>query len=139
MSYQIPDTSNVDLQNSVPEGTYTVKITNYEVKQSRAGNEYVELTLEIQDGDHGGRELRDRLSLEHPNKNVVDIALRQLASLKEAAGVPQSSTSLDDVCDKPVRVKVKHREYEGVIYADVKRYMAVGDAGEGADTPVWQR
>lgn len=104
---------NVDTSVSydpVPAGEYVVVVTDSEVKETKTGTgKYLELTLEIQEGEFSGRRIWDRLNLWNQNEKTAEIALRQLAQLAKACGrgVIGDSSELHGI---PVVAIVKVRE-----------------------------
>jgi hypothetical protein len=74
----------------VPTGWYNVKIIESEMKPTSKGDgAYLELTMEILDGDYVGRKAWDRLNLQNPNQTAMEIAYRQLSAICHATGVMQ--------------------------------------------------
>jgi hypothetical protein len=78
----------------LPPGDYTACVTSTEVKPTKAGNgEYIELTIEIMDGDFSGRKIWERLNINNPSEQTVQIARSQLNQLATALGqVPLKDT-----------------------------------------------
>jgi hypothetical protein len=59
---------------ALPAGTYTAIITESEMKSTKRGDgEYLQLTLQIIDGEHSGRKLWDRLKERNGWYHVDDI------------------------------------------------------------------
>lgn len=90
----------------IPDGEYNVMIEDSEMKPTKAGTgEYLQLTLNVLDGQYAGRKLWDRLNLVNPNQTAVDIAQRTLSAICHAVGVmnPKDSAELHG---KSMRVKV---------------------------------
>lgn len=71
----------------VPPGEYKVQITSSEFCQTSTGNGHqLKLELEILEGDQVGRRLYDRLNLDNPNAQAVEIAQRTLSAICHAVG-----------------------------------------------------
>lgn len=104
--------SEIEPQGSfepIPAGWYTAMIVDSEMKPTKNGTgEYLQLRLDIIDGDHQGRVLFDRLNLNNQNQTAVEIAQRQLSAICRSVGVMQPQDS-SDLHDKPLRVKVAIR------------------------------
>ena len=120
----------------IPAGWYNVMIVHSEFKATKAGTgEYLQLEMDVLDGENEGRKLWDRLNLNNPNQTAVDIAQRQLSAICRAVGVmtPQDSA---DLHDKPLQVKVSIRPAGNGYEAsnEVKAY----DAAQGAGAPTQQ-
>lgn len=118
----------------IPAGWYTCMITDSEMKPTKSGaGEYLQLRLDVIDGEHENRVIFDRLNLVNDNQTAVDIAQRTLSSICHAIGVlePQDSS---DLHDKPMRVKVSVRPAGNGYDAsnEVKGYAAVEGAGTAA-------
>ena len=110
---------------ALPPGEYNAVIVESTMKPTKAGDgEYLELVLEVIDGDFQNRKLWARLNLKNPSEKAVQIARGQLSAICRAVGVmtPRDSTELHD---KPLAVKVTQREYEGTMTNEVKAFMAV--------------
>jgi hypothetical protein len=130
----------------LPAGWYKAVITESKERanNSKTGS-YLQLTLEVIEGEHQGRRLIERLNLENPNATAVNIAQRKLSGICRAVGVFEPETSYD-LLDKPLMVKVKVRagddEYGPsnniVEYAPVQK-AAPPVAPPGAAVPPWKR
>ena len=131
----------------VPADWYQSVITASEEKQTKAGTgSYLELKMEIIDGEYKGRLLFERLNLNNPNQTAVDIAQGTLSAICRATGVMTPSDS-SDLHDKPMMVKVVVKPASGDYAAgnECKAYEAVGgqakaETPKAADnTPPWKR
>tara|TARA_R110002153_G_scaffold268816_1_gene433992 strand:+ start:618 stop:1094 length:477 start_codon:yes stop_codon:yes gene_type:complete len=139
----------------LPAGWYKCVITNTEEKPTKAQTgSYLELKIEVIEGDYQGRLVFDRLNLKNPNPTAVEIAQRSLSSICRSVGVnnPQDSA---DLRDKPLMVKLAVSPANGQYEAsnEVKGYDAVGDASAspapaaaaatasvgGGSTPPWKK
>ena len=129
----------------IPAGKYICAITASEVKPTKAGDgNFLEITLQVIEGEHKGRKLWDRLCLSHPNELAVKFARAKLAAICQATGIltPRDSTQLHDL---PLEVKVglKRREDNGEMANEVKAYAkkpAPGQAPQATnETPPWRR
>lgn len=78
----------------LPPGDYTACVTSTDLKATKAGNgEYIELTIEIMDGEFSGRKIWERLNVNNPSEQTVQIARSQLNQLATALGqVPLKDT-----------------------------------------------
>lgn len=128
--------NNVEPQDSfepLPAGWYTCMITGSEMKPTKSGDgEYLQLRLDVIDGDYKGRVLFDRLNLNNKNQTAVEIAQKQLSAICRAVGVMEPQDS-QDLHDKPMRVKVSIRPAGNGYEAsnDVKAYAANESGGSG--------
>ncbi len=135
----------------IPAGKYLVVITNSQMKTTKNGKgEYLELEMEVLEGEYKGRKLWDRLTIKHPNELTVQIAKGTLSSICRAVGVMQPSDSVE-LHNLPLIASVgcKKRDDTGDLTNVVKGY-ARRDAGNGAarpaattngagSTPPWKR
>jgi len=132
------DTSNYEpIQEfqPIPAGWYTAAIINTEVKDNKAATgRYLEVTFTILDeGQHKGRQIIERLSFDNPNQVAVDIATRAITSIVGACGFTKIQTS-DQLHGIPIEVKV------GVVPAKgeyppsnkIKNYRASGGGPTGS-------
>lgn len=127
------DANNVEPEGSfepIPAGWHVAMITDSEMKGTKNGTgEYLQLRLDIIDGEHEGRVLFDRLNLINQNQTAVDIAQRQLSGICRAVGVMQPRDS-SELHDKPLRVKVTIRPAGNGYDAsnEIKSYEPAGGA-----------
>jgi len=90
----------------LPRGMYQVIVMASDLKPTQAGTgHYIELTLQVIDGEHSGRRVWDRLNVSNPNKTAEDIAKRQLQLLCLAAGVT-TLTDTEQLHDIPVLAEI---------------------------------
>lgn len=93
----------------IPAGWYVGMIVASEMKPTKTGSgEYLQLRIDIIEGEYEGRVLFDRLNLRNTNQTAVEIAQRQLSAICRAVGVMQPQDS-SDLHDRPLRVKVSIR------------------------------
>jgi hypothetical protein len=122
---------------AIPKGDYLAMVVDSEDKPTKSGDgKYLQLTLEILDGDHKGRRLWDRLNLWNKNETAVKIAQGSLSALCHAVGVlrPKDSAELHG---KPVTIKViveERNDKPGVFKNEIKGYAAVGAASKAPAT-----
>lgn len=133
---------------AIPADWYTVVITASEEKPTKAKTgSYLELVMEVIQGEYKGRKLFERLNLNNPNKTAVDIAQGELSSICRAVGVmmPQDSS---DLHDRPLQVKVavKPATEQYASSNEIKDYQPADGAGSmsinasiGSSTPPWKK
>ena len=135
----------------LPAGNYSAVIVESEEKPTKAmTGSYLQLGLEIVEGQYAGRKLIDRLNLNNPNQIAVEIAQRTLSAICHATGVmtPKDSSELHD---KPLVVKVAVKAADGQYSAsnEIKGYSgaktngaataAPAAAPQAAAAPPWKR
>lgn len=80
----------------IPPGEYLVHIIDSDMKATKAGTgNYLQLEMEVLDGQHSGRKLFDRLNIDNPNQEAVDIAQRTLNAICVAVGKMSISDSAE--------------------------------------------
>jgi len=114
----------------IPADWYKAVITETEEKPTKAQTgSYLQLTIEVIEGQHQGRRVFERLNLKNPNVVAVEIAQRSLSSICRSIGVnnPQNS---EELMDKPLMIKVAVKPAQGEYGAsnEIKGYDAVGGA-----------
>jgi hypothetical protein len=132
----------------IPAGWYKCVITESEQKPTKAQTgSYLQMTLEVIEGEHQGRKAFERLNLDNPNDTAVEIAQRTLSSICRAIGIltPRNSMELHN---KPLMVKIAVKPARDGYDAsnDIKEYQAVEKASSaaalpatGGSTPPWKR
>ncbi len=110
--------------DTIPAGKYKVVVTDSEEKPTKKGDgSYIQFTLEIIEGEYKGRKLWDRLNLNNPNPQAVEIAKGTLSALCRAAAVKhlKDTTQLHDI---PVVAKVaaKMDQQAGEVRNEIKGY-----------------
>lgn len=102
------DPNNVQGEYTLIEpGEYLVHISGSDMKPTKNGaGHYLELEIEILEGENAGRKLYDRLNLDNPNQQAVDIAQRVLNAICVAVG-KLSITDSDELHNIPMIAVVK--------------------------------
>ena len=149
------DASAIEPQTTyepLPADWYKCVITDTEEKpNSKRTGSYLELKIEVIDGQYQGRLVFERLNLKNPNTTAVEIAQRSLSSICRAIGVNSPKDSAD-LRDKPMMVKLAVKPADGQYGAsnEVKGYDAVdgataapapaaaATASAGVNTPPWK-
>ena len=124
----------------LPADWYKVVITDTEEKPTKAmTGSYLQLTIEVIEGEFAGRKVFDRLNLNNPNSVAVEIAQRSLSSICRSVGVNNPKDSIE-LRDKPLMVKLAVKPADGQYSAsnEVKGYDAcnISSAGATASAPV---
>lgn len=110
----------------LPDGDYPVIIEASEWKPTKKQDgTYLELTLQVIDGQHKGRKLWDRLNLSNPNATAMEIAQQTLSAICHATGVMKVSDSAQ-LHNTPMLAKVKIRQGENGPTNEVKGYKKMG-------------
>lgn len=113
-----------DSFDPLPNGDYLCIITASEMKPTKAGDgAYLELEMQVLEGQYQGRKLWDRLNLNNANDTTVKIAKGTLSAICRAVGVLQPKDSCE-LHDLPVLVKVacKKRDDTDELTNVVKSY-----------------
>ena len=123
--------------DAIPAGKYVAAITDSKIKPTKRGDgSYLELELTLLEGEYKGRKLWDRLCINHPNVQTVQIARGKLSAICRAVGVmqPQDSLELHNL-PLTIRVTCKRREDTGEIVNEVKGYEKKESAVQDTSTP----
>jgi hypothetical protein len=93
----------------LPPGQYRTQIVQSEMRPTKDGNgSYLWLELDILEGPFAGRKLWDRLNLNNPNAQAVEIAQRTLSSICYAVGKLKVADSSDlHLIPMDIRVRVQ--------------------------------
>lgn len=118
----------------IPAGWYECMIVESEMKQTKNGTgQYLQLRLDVTEGQYANRVLFERLNLDNPNTTAVEIAQRTLSAICHATGVlqPRDSSDLHNI---PLRVKVSVRPAGNGYDAnnDIKGYESLGGVKQAA-------
>lgn len=133
----------------LPAGWYKVVFTKSEEKPTKAQTgSYLQLTAEVIEGEYQGRTVIERLNLNNPNGQAVEIAQRTLSAICRAIGVITPKHS-EELHDKPMMAKIAVTPAQGSYSAsnEVKGYEAVGNTAAAAApaakpasaTPPWRK
>jgi hypothetical protein len=121
------DASKVDPSappDVIPSDKYTVVVSASQEKSTKSGNgTYLEIEFTVIDGEYRGRKVWDRLCLNHPSQQTVEIARANLSAICHAVGVmrPRDSSELHNI-PLVINVKVKKDEAGDRIYNEVKGF-----------------
>jgi len=106
----------------IPAGEYEACIVKSQMKQTKDGQgQYLELELQILNGQFQNRKLFDRLNLKNQSAKAVQIAQGTLSAICRAVSVLTPNDSLE-LHNKPLRVKVKVTKDDQ--YGDKNEIMA---------------
>jgi hypothetical protein len=130
----------------IPAGEYEAVITESEMKRTKAGDgSYRQLEFQIVEGEFKNRLLWDRLNLDNPNAQAVQIARAELSAICRAVGVmaPNDSVELHNL-PIVVHVRCKKRKDTDEIANEIKGYSkketpAADPQADTNNTPPWKR
>jgi len=131
-------------RDPIPAGWYKAVVSESIEKPTKAQTgSYLQLTLEVIEGEHAGRKVFERLNLKNPNAQAVEIAQRSLSGICRAIGVMTPRNS-QDLHDKPMMIKVKVTPEQNGYSAgnEIAEYAEVQKASapaSGGATPPWKR
>ena len=119
---------------AIPSGNYIVMITASQKKPTQAGNgAYIELEQTIQAGEYKGRKVYDRLNIENPNQQAVQIAYATLSAICHVTGrlnITQTE-QLHGVPFMAVVVKKPRNDQPDVMTNEVRGYKDVNGNDPG--------
>jgi len=127
----------------LPEGEYVCMFTESEVKDTKAGTgQFIEMKMEVVEGDKAGRTLFERLNIKNPSEKAVEIAYQTLKKICEAVGKPniQDTDELNNI--RFVAYVVVDGEYNRIKkYKSIKEKQAApaSSSTEGASKKPWEK
>ena len=142
------DFDNVEISfeepsSAIPQGVYTVEISNCEKKNSKAGNAYLALETKVVGDNFAGFYLRDNFNLWYENKDdnekqemVREIAGRQFGRLLKALGMDKAPDNASALNGRKVQAVVGIEASTNPDYPGdnniIEDYKAVDE-----DAPAW--
>lgn len=115
----------------LPEGWYSARITQADVRETRAGTgSYISVRYDVTGPSHEGRVVWGNLNLSNPNPRAEQIGREQLSQLIAAIGLP-SITDSDELIggECEIKLKVKTDDY------GTKNEVKAWKAREGSSVP----
>jgi hypothetical protein len=110
----------------IPVGQYVASIFNAELKPLKSGKgQGVNLTWDIEGGDHAGRRIFDLVIIAHENADTMRIGRGKLKDICVATGVTGTLTDLSAICHKECWVTVKIESDKTGQYPDKNRVARV--------------
>lgn len=130
-SYTVKDIPEQDGFEPIPAGWYNARITEAEVKSTKAGTgSYIKVRYDITGPTHQGRVIYGNINLSNPNQQAEQIGIQQLGSLARAIGLEVISDS-DQLINSDVQIKLSIKKDTSGQYNDsndVKGFKAVDGA-----------
>jgi len=127
-SYTVKDIPEQDGFEPVPAGWYNARITEAEVKSTKAGTgTYLKVRYDITGPTHQGRVIYGNINLSNPNQQAEQIGIQQLGSLARAIGLEVISDS-DQLINRDVQIKLSIKKDTSGQYNDsndVKGFKAI--------------
>ncbi len=138
MTFNANDAPARDDFTPVPPGVYTAMIVASEKKTTSKGGEMIVLELDIQEGEHSGRKLFERLNIKNDNPKAVDIAFRTLGEMVKAVG-KTTIKDTEELHNKRLMIEVRvepakpyidkeGKEQAGSPQNSIKRFLPVSGA-----------
>lgn len=123
---------------ALPAGWYNCQIVGSEIKPTAKGGAYLQLDLQVLDGQYAGRRIFDRLNIKNENPTAVEIAYRRLSAYCHAVGVlkVEDSQQLHGI---PLKVRVTVRTDPSGQYAPSNEVRAVKNINENVGEPATQQ
>ena len=94
----------------LPAGWYTARITEAELKTTKAGNGmYINIRYDILGPSHQGRVVYGMINISNPNQKAEEIGEQQMAHLRSSIGlkrVTDTNQILNGVCQIKLSVKL---------------------------------
>lgn len=96
----------------LPAGLYEMIVVKSDIKPTKAGTgHYLELEMQVVEGEHSGRRHWERLNVDNPNKQAEDIAKAALSALCKAIDM-SDITDTEELHDRPfvAHVEIDRKE-----------------------------
>lgn len=130
-TYAVKDIPEQDGFEPIPAGWYNARITEAEVKSTKAGTgSYIKVRYDITGPTHQGRVIYGNINLSNPNQQAEQIGIQQLGSLARAIGLEVISDS-DQLINRDVQIKLSIKKDTSGQYNDsndVKGFKAIDGA-----------
>lgn len=127
----LPENSGGDFA-PIPSGWYTAKISEAELKTTKAGNgQYINVRYDITGPEYQGRVIFGMLNITNSSQKAEDIGRAQLGELLRAIGLPRIGDT-DELIGHDVQIKTKIQKDKTGEYEDkniVTNWKSAGDAG----------
>lgn len=85
--------------DTVPKADYVIQGESYSVEKSKAGNDMLQVTFEIQGPTHQGRKVFETYNIQHPNPKTVQIAAGQIKAWAIACGLTGNERLTTELID----------------------------------------
>jgi hypothetical protein len=124
--YEVPK-SNFD---PLPSGEYLAIVTENQMKATKSGTgEYLELVIQIVDGEYSGRKIWERLNIYNQSEQAQNMAFAALTALSTAVdnGIDMEAVDISLLIDVPFTI-VLEIDRKDPTRNRVKGYKAAGAA-----------
>lgn len=105
-TFNAADVEPTKAYEPIPLGTYVMHAIEASRKTSSAGTDYIELVLEVMEGDYAGRRYYERLNFWHEKDSVQEIAQRTLSAMCRATGSLMIVEDAEQLLFLPMVVKM---------------------------------
>jgi hypothetical protein len=110
----------------IPAGQYVASIFDASVGALKSGKgQGVNLTWEIEGGEHSGRRIFDLVIISHENADTMRIGRGKFKDIATACGITDAITDLSVISHKPCWVSVKIESDKDGKYPDKNRVTRV--------------
>jgi len=112
-AFNAADVDPTQTFDPIPAGKYPMTFVESEMKPTKGGDgQYLQLVVEVLDGEYKGRKVWERLNLVNKNPTAVEIAQRTLSAICRATGVMNPADSVQ-LHGKPFLGRVKFVPADG--------------------------
>ena len=119
----------------LPPGTYTVAVSNAEIKQWPSGDKYLSIWYKVEGPNHAGQVVFDSLSLWDKEPKYQGMAYSKLKSIRLALGLNGNvAGDTDELLGKRMAIRVSIRDKEGRQYQNINSYRKAEGAAPAAPT-----
>ena len=113
----------------IPKGVHKLTVLNVELGPNKSGTGDL-LKVEFAVEGQGERKLFTNFNVKHQTKKAQDIGRGQLKDMCEKGGRPKLNQPTD-LIGMQVAGEIIHKEYNGDVFANVKKYYALDKLKEG--------
>jgi hypothetical protein len=113
----------------IPKGVHKLTVTGVELGPNKSGTGDL-LKVEFAVDGQGERKLFANFNVKHQKKKAEEIGRGQLKDMCEKGGRPKLNQPTD-LLGMQVAGEVIHKEYNGDVFANVKKYFALDKLANG--------
>ena len=123
----------------LPDGEYIAQITASERRTLKSGTETLALTWQIIDGEYTSRKVFEDLFIYDPTRpKQLAFNRQKIFFITKACGRDQISDTVE-LHNKPCRITVRRREYNGRVSNEISAYRPIERITETQPQPAQQK
>ena len=107
------NTTPAPTRSLISEGWHTVIARDTEIRVSRKGDNYLQVELQLTDGDHSGARVWTNFNLWNSNPKAVEVSEARLSDFCRAIGIDAVQDSWSELCNRTLQAKITVRPGDG--------------------------